>query len=467
MDDGRGERRFRIGVGVLILLGGCGICDGTAAAEAYSLAEPATDARVKSVQLQVAIGGKILTVAGPGKNASHESHEIDASAEYRFRERRLTGAGRDAAAYRCLREFDRASMRTTISGQVTQHSLPAELAVIAVHGRPSGMLTYSPDELLRGADVDLLNVPGDPLAMIALLPVREVEVGEDWDVPEWAVQMLATLEAVGTATMTARLAEITDRIARVEFEGRAEGAREGAVTNVNLSGELHFDLDQNMITFVELTHAEQSAIGSVRPGLDSKVRVTTRRSLATSDGALTAERATAIPLEPPADRLPLRFEAQPWGLQLVHGRGWQLFLANYDAEPEVVILRLLEDGEVVCQCNFSPIPPAPPGKHVPLEEYEASIQQSLGDRLGAIVARDEIPTSDGRRIFRVTTRGTYEITDKEGTKEVPIHWIYYLCADPSGRQVSFLFSIESAMMERLAGEDRQIVESLQFTRPAS
>ena len=59
------------------------------------------------------------------------------------------------------------------------------------------------------------------------------------------------------------------------------------MTNIDLSGELHFDLDRNMITFVDLTHAEKAAIGSVTPGIDSKARVTTRRSLASSAGALT------------------------------------------------------------------------------------------------------------------------------------------------------------------------------------
>jgi len=429
------------------------------AADAYLLSEPATDTRVRTVTMQVAIGGKVITSAGGGKKLSYD---LNASVDYRFRERRLTGAGRDAEAYRCVREYERASVRTTIGKRVSTQSLPPEVALIAVQGQRSGLLKYSPDGLLTRDNVDLLDVPGDPLAVVAVLPPREVEVGEEWDVPDWAVQMLATLEAASTAAMTARLADVSDGTARVEFEGRAEGARLGAVTNVKLSGHLLYDLDENLIRTVDLTHTEKGAVGTVTPGIDSQVRVIVERSLAVSEGPLTDELAESLPLEPPADRLPLRFAAPAWGLQLFHSRGWHIFHANFTEDPQVVILRLLEEGTLVCQCNFSPVPSAAPGEHTPLEEYEESIRQSLGAKFGAIVARDKIPTQDGRQIFRVTTQGKYELPSGEETKEFPMSWIYYLCIDPSGRQVSFVFAVEPAMKDRLAGQDRQIVESLQF-----
>lgn len=429
------------------------------AAEAYSLSEPTTDARIKAVTMQVAIGGKVITSAGGGKELSHD---LNASAEYRFRERRLTGAGRDAEAYRSLREYERAAVRTTISKQVSSQSLPASVSLIAVQGQRSGTLKYSPDQLLTRDNLDLLDVPGDPLAIVALLPPREVEVGEQWEVPDWAVQMLATLEAMSKATMTAKLTDVTDGMARVEFDGQAEGARVGAITKLTLSGHLLYDLKENFIRSVQLTHAEEGAIGTVTPGIDSEVRVVIERTLATSEGRLTDQLAESLPLEPPADRLPLRFDAPAWGLHLFHSRGWHVFHARITEDPRVVILRLLDDGTLVCQCNFSPVASAGAGQHTPLEEYEESIRQSLGTRFGAIVARDEIPAMDGRKIFRVTVDGKYELPDGEETQEVPMSWIYYLCVAPSGRQVSFVFAVESSMKPRLAGQDRQIVESLTF-----
>ncbi len=447
----------------LLGLGGLLFADQTSAAEAYRLAEPPSDARVKSVKMQVAIGGTLVTSAGAGKELSHP---LNASADYRFRERRLTGAGRDAEAFRCLREFEHASVRTEISKRLTTQTLPRRLSVIAVQGQRYGMLRYSPDELLTRDYLELIDVPGDPLTIVALLPTREVEVDEEWEVPDWAVQMLTTLEAASTAKMTAKLTDVSDGTARVEFDGLAEGTRLGAVTNVKLSGHLLYDLKRNLIRSVDLSHDEKGTIGPITLGIDSHVHVTIKRSLADSPGALTDKFAASIPLEPPADRLPLRFDASPWGLQLVHSRGWHVYHANFDSKPEVVILRLLDGGGPICQCNFSPVPDAAPGEHTPLDEYEDSIRQSLGQQFGAIVARDSIPTSDGHKIFRVTVQGESESPDGEETKAYPMSWIYYLCAAPSGRQVSFVFAVEPAMRERLAGQDRQMVESLLFTKPS-
>lgn len=432
------------------------------AADAYSLEEPATDVRVRDVTMQVTIDGKIATSAGGGKSVSHD---LDAQAAYRFRERRLIGAGRDAEAFRCVREYDQASTRTKISDELSTQSMPARMRVIVSHGQRSGMQRYCPTALMTRDALELIDVPGDPLAVLALLPSRRVEVGEEWEVEDWAAQMLSTVEATTESKMTAKLVSVTDDTARVEFNGTVKGARLGALTNVKLSGHLLFDLTKQLVTSVDLTHSEEGAIGTIAPGIDSDAHVVISRSLASGDGALTGELAESIPLDPPGDRLPLEFDAGPWGLSLVHGRGWHVFHASYDSDPQVVILRLLDQGTLVSQCNFSPVAKVAAGQTTPVEQYEASIRQSLGDQFGAIVARDRIPTQDDRTIFRVTVEGKYTLPSEDETKEVPMTWVYYLCADPSGRQVSFVFALEPEMRERLAGQDRQIVETLQFGPP--
>ncbi len=432
------------------------------AADAYTLEEQATDVRVRNVGMQITIGGKVITSAGGGKTVSHD---LNAAASYRFRERRLTGAGRDAEAFRCVREYAEASTHTKISDEVSTLSLPARLRVIVTNGQRSGMLRYCPNALLTRDALDLIDVPGDPLAILALLPDRQVEVGETWEVADWAVQMLSTVEAASKAEMKAELASVTDGIARVDFNGTAEGARLGALTNVVLSGHLLFNLDQKLVTSVDLTHVEKGAIGTITPGIDSDVRVIVARALSDSEGSLTQQLTESIPLDPPTDRLPLEFDAEAWGLSLVHSRGWHVFHANFDSDPQVVILRLLDQGTLVCQCNFSPVPQVAAGEHTPLADYEESIRQSLGKQFGSIVSRDRIPTEDDRNIFRVTVEGKYSLPNGDESNDVPMTWVYYLCADPTGRQVSFVFAVEPEMRERLAGQDRQIVETLRFSKP--
>jgi hypothetical protein len=47
---------------------------------------------------------------------------------------------------------------------------------------------------------------------------------------------------------------------------------------------------------------------------------------------------------------------------------------------------------------------------------------------------------------------------------IPTNWLYYICADRSGKQVSLVFVIEPAYVEFLAGRDLELVKSLTFTR---
>ena len=43
-----------------------------------------------------------------------------------------------------------------------------------------------------------------------------------------------------------------------------------------------------------------------------------------------------------------------------------------------------------------------------------------------------------------------------------MRWIYYLVADPQGRQVAFTFTVEQRLVERFADADKPMVQSLRF-----
>jgi hypothetical protein len=128
----------------------------------------------------------------------------------------------------------------------------------------------------------------------------------------------------------------------------------------------------------------------------------------------------------------------------------------------VAILRLVELGSLVSQCNLSPAPSAVPGQTTPLERFETDIQQSLGERFSEIVSRERIPTDDGRLIYRVVAAGNVVIKSTKGRSDIPMNWIYYLVAHPQGRQASFVFSVEPQLLEQLKDQDRELVLSLRF-----
>lgn len=393
------------------------------------------------------------------------SHDLDAAAAFRFLERRLPPAGRDAEALRAVRQFEQGTMQTTVADNSSGTQLPAANSLVVSSGRREGVLNYCPQATLTRDSLDLLELPGDTLALAALLPPSPVEVGDTWAVADWAAQMLATIEAVESSEMNGTLTSVMGNIAKITVQGKVVGQRQGANSTVSVTGQLTYDLNQKLITQSNLEYRIESGIGTISPGIDATVTATVDRSLSPSPGQLTDALADSIPLEPPAGALDLMFVAAPWGVTLRHDRKWYVFQALLHGTNKVLILRRMERGSLIAQCNCSPVPTVKPGQQTPADQFEADIQRSLGDRFSEIRARERVPTDDGRMITRVIVAGSVELKGDKGTVDIPMMWIYYLVTDPNGRQMSFVFSVEPNLFEQLGDQDIAMVRSVRFIQP--
>lgn len=439
------------------------LCSSSVRAEPIKLAEPYTDPRVFVTRIQVTTEGDVLTAGTEGT----EKLPLKAEAVFQFRERRLPPAGRDAASLRAVREFQSARLETAVGGHVTTMELPAETKLVVASGNREGVESYSPAAPMTRDAVDLLELPGDPLSLLALLPLDSVEPGEHWEPADWAAQMLAGIEAVESSSLTCTLEKIADRRAVTAFTGKVTGQRLGANTSSEIRGRISYDLEDRFLREGVAAYTIKASVGTVNPGLEATVTVRMIRQISTEIGALSDELISTIPLEASERSRQLVFAAPRWGVRLQHGRGWHLFQALFEGPTQVAILRLMGLGSLICQCNLAPVPPAAAGSHTPLDQFEADIQTSLGPRFRSIVSKEQVPTQDGRFIYRIVVDGEVELTGSKGSVKVPMNWIYYLCADPGGQQVSFVFSVEPALMEQLAGRDRAMVESVEFFRPVT
>lgn len=449
------NRRWQGGVWLIL------VCDATVfAAEKVELAEPETDTRVRLVRSHVQVSGQLQTAAGGGKKIPLK---LNADAQYRFFERRLSGAGRDAETLRTARLYRFASN----DAEVTPADAPAEAApkkstlklpetrhLIVAHGRREGALLYSPTATLTYEQLDLISTPADALSLLSLMPRDEVAIGESWKPETWAVQMLCGIEAMTKGEITCKLEEVDANSARVSFIGGAEGATLGAPSTVQLTGEFTFDRLAKLMTRARVKQTETRAIGAAKPGLEVTANVAVERSLAeeSSEAKLLSDAAVAdIPVEPAAEMQFLRFES--WGLRFYHDRNWHQFHQTND----VAVLRLMENGSLLAQVNVSPIPAAASGSHTSEEQFQTDIRQSLGKRLKSITKAEKLKprnANDRRSLFRVTVDGEAD--------SVPMTWFYHLCAAPTGQQVSFVFAVETKNLEKFNNRDLGLVRLLEF-----
>jgi len=431
------------------------------ATAAITLREPEGSDRVTQASLTVTTTGSVFTAGGKEKS---QKLPIEARARFQFRERRLPSGGRDAAALRSAREFEVAELETTIAGRQSQQSLPESNQKIVASGASTGVWVYCPTGMLSRETMDLLELPGEPLALQALLPTEAVEIGGQWTPNAWAIQMLATVEAVQKSEMNCELVSVKGDTATIQIEGSVLGQRYGANTEVKITGVMSFDLKHQMIDSAKLTYNIKANIGTVSPGIDARVESVVTRQLTKSQGSLTDALLETLPISPPRGVEMLAFDATPWKVQMLHDRSWHLFQAVLDGTSPVVIFRLMENGSLICQCNVAKLPTAAAGQHASLDQFEADIKTSLGKRFKGLQPREKIPTDNGQTLYRVVAEGQTTLAGEKGAIDVPMQWNYYLSAAPSGQQLSFVFAIEPQLVEQLQDRDVEMVKSVRFTK---
>jgi hypothetical protein len=427
-----------------------GFAPAYAAEKTVALKEAAGSSAVTSVAAKLAVDGSLRPEAAAGKTA--EAIPLKVRAEFKFRERRVGGTGRDARALRAVRYYEKARATINVGKRETTPRLDPDRRLIVAQGRREGVERYSPAGPMTRDALDLLETPADVLALMALLPRAPVAVGDTWTPDSWAAQMLADVEAATRLKLTCRLESLRKDVARVEFSGRVEGATLGALTEVDLKGHFLFDSKAGMLTHAEVAQSEKRESGPYNPRIDVTATLTLDRAATSETTPLSDVLVDQLPLAPEPHQIAILCEL-PWKARFLHGRGWHLFHQTDSA----TVLRLLdESGAFVAQCNVVSVASLEPGRHTSERQFQTDVRKALGAQLKEITGAAVVKGSSGNYVYRVAAVGA--------AGERPLKWVYYLCAAPSGRQMSFMFVCDPKYEKLLGNQDLEIVNSVEFAR---
>jgi hypothetical protein len=195
---------------------------------------------------------------------------------------------------------------------------------------------------------------------------------------------------------------------------------------------------------------EHRSIGGATPGVDAvaklQIRVESLEKSTKLDDALVAK-ATASRRTPARD---LVYESGPLGLRFEHDRHW--FITS--EQRESVTLRRVERGDLIGQCTLAALPRKSAGRQTSLEQFQKDVIYSLGKNFGEMVSSREWQNAAGLYCYELVARGFVE--------EVPVEWHYFLLAPESGERVSAAVTLEKPMVDRIAGADRALVESIKL-----
>lgn len=408
--------------------------------------------RLLEVTVSLEVKGRLLAPVGIDRVVPLP---LLATARLAWQTRRLKPVGDFHGSLRAVRSFQTAVSSVRVDRRTTESSLSPSRRTIVSEGTPSGLRHYSLEGPLSGDEIELLDFPADPLALLGLLPLGQVPHDHSWTPGRWTLPLVTGLDAVTGGTLKGRLVKVTDTTAEALIEGTADGAAGGARSKVTFSGTLLFDHRLGFLKQARITIEEHRQAGPVSPGLQVVAQVRIDRKPVTGSVRLQPQIVDICPKRPTAARLQLTLQTPGRG-RLRHDRNWHIFHQT----PDVAILRRLENGQLIAQCNLSKAPKLTAGKMTPRDEFLRDVKAALGPRLRELVSVEPLrsrATPTAGRGWRVTATGI--------DHGLPMHWFYYLCTHPSGRQLSLVFAVETDRIKAWRNRDRSIVSQLEIDPP--
>jgi hypothetical protein len=404
--------------------------------------------RVGSIDRVVAV----LDVGGEVKYAEKDKIEkpkMSVVANLAYDERTLampTNGGRR----RAVRFYDRADAVIKIADGGVKPALREDRRLIGVEIAEPKMTFFSPQGTLTREELDLVEMLGDSLLIEGFLPERPVAKGESWSHSKSLLAAAFGLDEIRATDVKSTLTEVTDASAVIELVGRIDGAVGGVTSRIAVKAKYRFSRKSKRIDWFGLAVREDRDVGHVAQGLDVVAKLKMQIQPRDKCERLSDDALRGLALTPTDAATQLLCESPKGDWQFSHDRRW-FTVSN---EHDMAVLRLIDRGELVAQCNVAPLARALPGKQATLEAFQEDIKEVLGKNFGQFISAAQRANDKNYRVLHVVAGGT--------VSELPIQWHYYLVADEQGNQVVFTFTVEESLAKRLGEIDRDLVGSFAF-----
>lgn len=354
---------------------------------------------------------------------------------------------------RSVRFYDKAAVQLKLDNDEIKPTLSDQRRLIGVNIEGPAVTLFSPAGPLTRDELELVEMHGASLSLLAnhLLPDKPVAVGETWEHPAEQMAALLDLDAAAKCDVKSVLTKVADGVAEIELSGRVEGAVGGVATNIEVKARYHFNIEAGRFTWFGLLVSENRAIGHVEYGLEAISRLQMKIAPISESPRLGDASLAGLSLKPTEQSTELAYESIVGGWKFVHDRRWEI----YSDDEKLAILRLIDRGELVAQCNIHTLQNAAEESQITLAEFQDDIKHALGDNFGEFVRASQSASEAGYRKYRVVVSG-----EAEG---LSIQWIYYLVADEHGRQVVFAFTVEGSLIERFGEADQRLLSTLRLT----
>jgi hypothetical protein len=355
--------------------------------------------------------------------------------------------------FRAVRHVIQAA--STINGEVrpTSALIRPEVCLLVAERReidgpvvvvsPAGALTWSELELVQGL--------GDPLVLADLLPEKAVQAGDAWRVRDVGAKALSGYDLLSSNKLDAVLESVDSGRARLRLQGQIQGSALGGSGTMTFDGFFLFDRQKARIDQLELNRAEIRQPGPIEAGLDLKSTLRVTREAAVPPATLTDGALANVDLDVTPGRELLRLTAPGGRAVILHDRRWHLFWQD----RRLTVLKRLDSGQVIAQCNLAVGPAAGKGRHQDPNQFRDDVRRAVQSRFVQFLGAGEVDGDPaGGFRYKVGVQG------REG--DLGVVWYYYLLASPAGEQLLATFTLARDHVKAFADQDVHMIGSLRW-----
>lgn len=407
---------------------------------------PREAGEITKVQVSIQVGGDLLLK----NDAAKKPLAMSVSARLDYDEYLTSLESKRRSSYRY---YDLAEATIKLENGQQKPNLRDSRRLIAVQVGDGPTSLNCPSGPLTREELDLVDVQGNSLLFDDLLPPGPVSVNDTWKPSDETIAALLDVEVASVCEAECVLGEITpDGVAKIAMAGTLQGAVGGVPTEIEFKSK--YEAQNGRVSHFALLVKEKRAVGHVAPGLDVVAKIIVHLTPLEKSRHLSQQGIADLPAQTPNAARSLVFWPKTATYQLQYDRRW--FLTS--EQHELAVLRLMDRGEYVAQCNLSELPSAAGNERargITLEEFQRDVQLALGKKFGQFVQATEAEGPGQVRTLRVAVQGE--------EADLPIRWIYYLLVGPQGSRISLAFTLEDKLVDRFGSADQELVSKLRLS----
>lgn len=371
-------------------------------------------------------------------------------AQFEFVDRPVEVAGESRQRH-AFRHYSQAKAAIKVGTQATLSELSSDRRQMRVAASSASVSIRAAKGTLSRDELDLLEIPGNPLILDRFAPPKvNVKAGDNWDPGPEAWAVLLGLESVAKSTAKCRLTSFTDETGEITLEGTVEGQVAGTATKIELLGKLVVDRHAERVQSLNLAIKEKRSTGVLSPGLDVNAKLQLQITTVAEYEPLAEAALAELKLTDEEGHPRLEYRPAAGDFALLYDERWR----THRDEKTLLVLRLVDQGDLLAQCNLSSLARVEPNQAPTLSAFQQEVQEALGKNFAQFESAHESKRPSGTVVYRTTAHGT--------VAEVPIIWHYYLLLDSAKRRIAVSFTLEAKWAERFADADRLFIESLEF-----